>query len=45
MALDRDGVIECVHRLTEAPMTYEGLKKKAEAFLGAVDTSEEKKAF
>ena len=26
-------------------MTYEGLKEKADAFLGAVDTAEEKSAF
>ena len=45
MAADRDYVIERVHRLSEAPMTYEGLKEKADAFLGAVDTAEEKSAF
>ena len=45
MAADRDYVIERVHKLSEAPMTYEGLKEKADAFLGAVDTAEEKSAF
>lgn len=45
MALDRDGVIAKVCRLTEVPPTYEGLKEKAEAFLRAVGTEQEKSAF
>ena len=45
MALDRDGVIAKVRRLTEVPPTYEGLKEKAEAFLRAVGTEQEKSAF
>ena len=45
MAENRDYVIERVRKLPEAPMTYEGLKEKADAFLGAVDTAEEKSAF
>ena len=42
MALDRDGVIAKVRRLTEVPPTYEGLKEKAETFLRAVGTEQEK---
>ena len=34
MALDRDGVIKQVEKLSEAPSVYEGLKEKAQAFLG-----------
>ena len=45
MALDRDGVIAKVRRLTEVPPTYEGLKEKAEAFLRAAGTEQEKSAF
>ena len=45
MALDRSGVIEQVRRMSDAPSVYEGLKKKAETFLGAVDTPQEKSAF
>ncbi len=45
MALDRSGVIDRVHKLVDAPMTYEGLKEKADTFLGAVDTAEEKSTF
>ena len=45
MSLDRTGVIDRIHRLAAAPSVYEGLKKKAEAFLRAVDTGQEKTAF
>ena len=45
MALDRSGVIDRVHKLVDAPMTYEGLKEKADTFLEAVDTAEEKSTF
>ena len=45
MALDRGGVITEVRKIVEAPMTYAGLKEKAESFLGAVDTAEEKTSF
>ncbi len=45
MALDRSGVIGEVRKIVEAPMTYAGLKEKAESFLGAVDTAEEKSSF
>ena len=45
MALDRSGVIEQVRKLTAAPSVYEGLKEKAEDFLGAVDTPQEKPAY
>ena len=45
MALDRNGVITEVRKIAEAPMTYEGLKEKANVFLGAVDTAEEKTSF
>ena len=45
MALDRSAVIDEVQKLADAPSVYEGLKVKAEAFLGAVDTPQEKSAF
>ena len=45
MALDRDGVIKQVEKLSEAPSVYEGLKEKAQAFLRAVDTPGEKPAY
>ena len=45
MALDRSAVIDEVQKLADAPSVYEGLKAKAEAFLGAVDTPQEKSAF
>ena len=45
MALDRDGVIKLVEKLSEAPSVYEGLKEKAQAFLRAVDTPGEKPAY
>ena len=45
MALDRDGVIKQVEKLSEAPYVYEGLKEKAQAFLRAVDTPGEKPAY
>lgn len=45
MSLDRNGVIEKVRSLADAPMTYKGLKDKADAFLEAVDTAEEKPLF
>ena len=45
MALDRSGVIDHVRKIVEAPMSYEELKAKAAAFLGAVDTAEEKQKF
>ena len=45
MALDRNGVIDEVQKLADAPSVYEGLKAKAEAFLGVVDTPQEKSAF
>ena len=45
MALDRNGVIERIRKLADAPMTYEGLKEKAEEFLRAVDTDQEKQRF
>ncbi len=45
MALDRNGVIDEVRKLAAAPSVYAGLKEKAENFLGAVDTAEEKSAY
>ena len=45
MALDRDGVIKQVEKLSEAPSVYEGLKEKAQAFLRAVDSPEGIAAF
>lgn len=45
MALDRSGVIGEVRKIVAAPMTYEGLKEKANAFLSAVDTAAEKSSF
>ena len=42
MALDRSAVIDEVQKLADAPSVYEGLKAKAEAFLEAVDTPQEK---
>lgn len=45
MALDRSAVIDEVQKLADAPSVYEGLKAKAEAFLEAVDTPQEKSAF
>lgn len=45
MALDRDGVITEVRKIAEAPMTYEGLKEKANDFLDAVDTAQEQSSF
>ena len=45
MALDRSAVIDEVQKLADAPSVYEGLKAKAEAFLGVVDTPQEKSAF
>ena len=45
MALDRSGVIDEVQKLADAPSVYEGLKAKAEVFLEAVDTPQEKSAF
>ena len=45
MALDRSAVIDEVQKLADAPSVYEGLKAKAEVFLGAVDTPQEKSAF
>ena len=43
--LDRSAVIAEVHKLVDAPSVYEGLKAKAEEFLSAVDTAQEKSAF
>lgn len=45
MALDRSAVIDEVQKLADAPSVYEGLKAKAEVFLEAVDTPQEKSAF
>ena len=45
MALDRSGVLGEVRKIVAAPMTYEGLKEKANAFLSAVDTAAEKSSF
>ena len=45
MALDRSAVIDKVQKLADAPSVYEGLKAKAEVFLEAVDTPQEKSAF
>ena len=45
MALDRSGVIEQVRRMSEAPSVYAGLREKANEFLKAVDTAEEKSVF
>ena len=45
MALDRSGIIDEVRSLTAAPMTYAGLKEKAETFLGAVNTADEQSAY
>ena len=45
MALDRSAVIDTVQKLVDAPSVYEGLKAKAEVFLRAVDTPQEKSAF
>jgi len=45
MALDRTGVIAQIEKLSAAPSVYEGLKEKAETFLGALDTPREKPAY
>ena len=45
MALDRSGIIDEVRSLAAAPMTYAGLKEKAETFLGAVNTADEQSAY
>ena len=45
MTLDRSAVIDKVQKLADAPSVYEGLKAKAEVFLEAVDTPQEKSAF
>lgn len=45
MALDRNGVIAKVRGLMEVPPTYIGLKEKAEKFLRAVGTAQEKPMF
>lgn len=45
MALDRNEVIEQVRKLSAAPSVYGGLKEKADAFLGAVDTAREKPTY
>ena len=43
--MDRSAVIDMVQKLVDAPSVYEGLKAKAEVFLRAVDTPQEKSAF